>query len=630
MGDAAATAPSLLPARGSGHRRARALAARRRRPDADAARRRPLLEGVREPDRARQDAPDRRDARLARGAARRRRAVPRARVSTDARNAVEALLDARRGARREATATARRSSSFRQARERDRPSSALPSSRCGRSQARAGRSRRRARPRGDRGPPARARARRAPGVLGRRPRRRALPARLLPVPHLEHPDGDRAPRRGARARGALGPAVRPPPRAHPRVALALPPPPVRLRGRARGRRARDRARAGDGRSAGRRGNVLPGFARRREDGALGARPPVRTAGEGDLPGAERRAEHRPPDAEPGRPAAPARPSRAGDRASDGSRSRSPSRPARSRTPHRPWEAWRRCTSTSATTRRRTSMRARHSTLLEGREDFLDEIGQSSLVLGRSLLERGRLDEAEQCFRDADAAFEQMASDRAPDGGVGSAGRSRGASGRRPRGSALVPQRRRGAVRRPLLRKGGSSVNRATTDPRAREPGARRRLAREVQAGRAHVLRRRLALSPIGLRLPWARGASGVRRGPRCMHGAARSVVRRHLRRRSRTGRRRRRRRRRAARSRRSGGRRARTSPSSRARPITRSGATACPSSSSTSSGASSSGPRRGSGSRAGSSGRRSRPDVARLEPIGVPGGTTPTTSARST
>jgi tetratricopeptide (TPR) repeat protein len=48
-------------------------------------------------------------------------------------------------------------------------------------------------------------------------------------------------------------------------------------------------------------------------------------------------------------------------------------------------------------------------LLEGREDFLDEIGQSSLVLGRSLMERGRLDEAEQCFRDADRAFEQMES-----------------------------------------------------------------------------------------------------------------------------------------------------------------------------------------------------------------------------
>ncbi len=48
-------------------------------------------------------------------------------------------------------------------------------------------------------------------------------------------------------------------------------------------------------------------------------------------------------------------------------------------------------------------------LLEGREDFLDEIGQSRIVLGRSLLERGLLDEAEECFHLADAAFEQMES-----------------------------------------------------------------------------------------------------------------------------------------------------------------------------------------------------------------------------
>ena len=48
-------------------------------------------------------------------------------------------------------------------------------------------------------------------------------------------------------------------------------------------------------------------------------------------------------------------------------------------------------------------------LLEGRDDFPDEVGQSYLVLGRSLLERGRLDEAEECFLAADAVFEQMAS-----------------------------------------------------------------------------------------------------------------------------------------------------------------------------------------------------------------------------
>ena len=48
-------------------------------------------------------------------------------------------------------------------------------------------------------------------------------------------------------------------------------------------------------------------------------------------------------------------------------------------------------------------------LLRGREDFLDEVGQSNIVLGRALLERGRLDEAEECFTTADGAFEQLAS-----------------------------------------------------------------------------------------------------------------------------------------------------------------------------------------------------------------------------
>jgi tetratricopeptide (TPR) repeat protein len=48
-------------------------------------------------------------------------------------------------------------------------------------------------------------------------------------------------------------------------------------------------------------------------------------------------------------------------------------------------------------------------LLGGREDFLHEICPSQLVLGRALLERGRLDEAGDCFRAADAAAEQLAS-----------------------------------------------------------------------------------------------------------------------------------------------------------------------------------------------------------------------------
>src|SRR3712207_8109215 len=54
--------------------------------------------------------------------------------------------------------------------------------------------------------------------------------------------------------------------------------------------------------------------------------------------------------------------------------------------------------------------ARHAlALLEGREDFLDELGQCQLVLGRAVMELGRLDEAEELFRASDASFEQLAS-----------------------------------------------------------------------------------------------------------------------------------------------------------------------------------------------------------------------------
>ena len=60
-------------------------------------------------------------------------------------------------------------------------------------------------------------------------------------------------------------------------------------------------------------------------------------------------------------------------------------------------------------------------LLEGREDFLDEIGQSNLVLGRSLLERDRLDEAEQCFLAADAVVRADGVRGTPGRGVGGAG-----------------------------------------------------------------------------------------------------------------------------------------------------------------------------------------------------------------
>jgi tetratricopeptide (TPR) repeat protein len=54
--------------------------------------------------------------------------------------------------------------------------------------------------------------------------------------------------------------------------------------------------------------------------------------------------------------------------------------------------------------------ARHAlTLLDGRVDYLDEIGNAQLVLGRALLEQERLDEAELEFKAADSSFEQLSS-----------------------------------------------------------------------------------------------------------------------------------------------------------------------------------------------------------------------------
>ena len=54
--------------------------------------------------------------------------------------------------------------------------------------------------------------------------------------------------------------------------------------------------------------------------------------------------------------------------------------------------------------------ARHALeLLGDRVDFIDEIGNAQLVLGRSLLEQGRLDQAAELFRAAEASFDQLSS-----------------------------------------------------------------------------------------------------------------------------------------------------------------------------------------------------------------------------
>jgi len=48
-------------------------------------------------------------------------------------------------------------------------------------------------------------------------------------------------------------------------------------------------------------------------------------------------------------------------------------------------------------------------LLNSRVDYVDEIGNAQLVLGRALLEQGRLDEAESAFREAEAGFATLGS-----------------------------------------------------------------------------------------------------------------------------------------------------------------------------------------------------------------------------
>jgi tetratricopeptide (TPR) repeat protein len=54
--------------------------------------------------------------------------------------------------------------------------------------------------------------------------------------------------------------------------------------------------------------------------------------------------------------------------------------------------------------------ARHALeLLVGRPDFLDEIGNAQIVLGRALLEQDRLDEAEQVFAEAELSLSQLSS-----------------------------------------------------------------------------------------------------------------------------------------------------------------------------------------------------------------------------
>src|SRR5919201_770725 len=59
---------------------------------------------------------------------------------------------------------------------------------------------------------------------------------------------------------------------------------------------------------------------------------------------------------------------------------------------------------------RAEEQARHAIeLLGDRVDFLDEIGNANVVLGRALMEQGRLDDSESALRAAEQAYDQMSS-----------------------------------------------------------------------------------------------------------------------------------------------------------------------------------------------------------------------------
>ena len=280
-------------------------------------------------------------------------------VATDERGRLEGALsraEALYEAQEDAEA-ARRSS--RSSPRRARP--AFPSCRSGRSSAPGSRKMRTRRPsRRARAPERGARAHRVRVVLRRRAGRRPPPARRLPLPAQQHADRDRAVRRGARARRALRPAVRRAQGEHPLVALALLAPPARLRGGARRRRARARARAGSRRPPHDRRRVLPGFARRRPPGPLGARAEVRRARARGVRAARRSRPRRPAHEQPRRSQLPARQDRRGDRAAQGG-VRDRARPAGTPTPAAPSRRSRRSISAPATWSRPRSRRGMRST-----------------------------------------------------------------------------------------------------------------------------------------------------------------------------------------------------------------------------------------------------------------------------
>ena len=374
------------------------------------ARRRALLEGVHLADRARQDAPDARDGRVARRAARRRRAR-----SSRAASRTTSGRAPRRSSRAREALTERRDFDV-AIEEFTKALAAVVATGVGRA---AG-----ARPlrrglgamhrgdvrAGDRAARRRRGARRGPVVLGSRPRRAAVPARRRPLPDLEHRDRGRALRRGAHARRALAAAVRPAAartcspgaraataasattRPHAKTSRARSSWPSRWTTRARSATRTSRRRSSPSATASGSSRGRTPSARRAQYEELTDRMNVGRL-LNNLGGLEFLL---------GKPDG-------GDRAAEGGLLDRPR--ARQRRRCRDGDLVARAGAPEApATPVAAEEHARHALRRLGtREDRLDEIGNARLVLGRALLEQGRLDEAEATLADAEDALAQLSS-----------------------------------------------------------------------------------------------------------------------------------------------------------------------------------------------------------------------------
>ena len=273
-------------------------------------------------------------------------------------------------------------------------------------------------------------ARRGRQLLRSRARGGLLRARRLPLPAEQRPDVARPAQRGARARRALGHAVR--------LSFAR----TSFRGaRAAGAASattRPRARTSSARCSSRRTRTIrarsaPRTSRRRSS------PTARGTGCSRAATPRRRATayeeladrvlRRPAHEQPRRPELPPRQDRRGDRRC----SRRRSRIALETRPRRRRRAGRVLARADPPAHRQhrpgrgAGAACARAARAAGNEDYLDEIGNAQLVLGRALLEQDRLDEAEAAFAAAEASFGQLGSAEPSRGGVGRPRRPRGAA-----------------------------------------------------------------------------------------------------------------------------------------------------------------------------------------------------------